>query len=158
MPKYLVVYYTRTGHTEQVAKAVAEQLGADLEPIREATNRQGAWNYWRAGFESLLGKLPEIKPLAKDPADYDVVILGSPVWSSRPSTPMRAFLAANRQKLKTIACFCTLGGMGANKTLARMAEAAGKSPVATFFATEPELKSGAWRAGAEKFAGEIGQG
>ena len=44
MPKGLVVYYSRTGHTEQVARALAGNPAADLEPIREARSRKGFSN------------------------------------------------------------------------------------------------------------------
>jgi flavodoxin len=155
MPKFLVVYYSRTGHTEQVAKALAEKLGADLEPIREKRSRLGFLEYWRSGRESFLGILPTIEPSQHDPAGYDLVILGSPVWASQPSTPMRAYLAAHKNKLNSIACFVTLGGSGAQKTLARMADAAGKPAIATFSATERELKTGAWMEGLEQFVGAI---
>lgn len=155
MPKILVVYYSRTGHTEQVAMALAEKLGADIEPIREKRSRLGFMEYWRSGRESLFGILPTIEPSQYDPADYDLVILGSPVWASQPSTPMRAFLAANRDKLKAVACFVTLGGSGAQKTLGRMADAAGLPAIASFSATERDLKTGAWKNGMERFAEAI---
>lgn len=155
MPKILVVYYSRTGHTEQVARALADKLGADLEPIREARNRKGIWEYFRSGREALTGRLPEIEPARHDPAAYDIVLLGSPVWASRPSTPMSAYLAAHKVGLKAVACFVTLGGSGAEKTLARMEQAAGKQALAKFSATERELKTGKWMEGLNRFAEEI---
>lgn len=155
MAKILIVYFTRTGHTEQVAKALAEKLGADIEKIRENRSRLGFVGYWRSGREALSGKLPVIEPVERDPAGYDLVLLGSPVWASHPSTPMSAFLAANKDKLKRIACFVTLGGSGADKTMARMADAAGRPALATFSATEGQLKSGAWKEGMEHFAEAI---
>lgn len=155
MAKILIVYFTRTGHTEQVAKALAEKLDADIEKIRENRSRLGFVGYWRSGREALSGKLPKIEAIERDPAEYDLVLLGSPVWASHPSTPMSAFLAANGDKLKRIACFVTLGGSGADKTMARMAEAAGKPALATFSATERQLKSGAWKEGMAHFADAI---
>lgn len=155
MPKCLVVYYTRTGHTEQVANVLADMLGADIERIRETANRRGFWGYWRAGYESMRGILPSVEVPSRNPADYDVVILGTPVWSQRPSTPVRAFIAAYRDRFKSIACFCTLGGMGAQKTLAMMAELAGKPATGTFAVTEPELAAGSWKEGIRHFADAI---
>lgn len=157
IPKVLVVYYSRTGHTEQVAKALAEKLGADLEPIREARSRKGFWQYLSSAREALTGKPASIEPVRHDPAAYDMVILGSPVWASHPSTPVSAYLAANRDKLKALACFVTLGGSGAEKTLARMEQAAGKQALAKFSTTERELKSGNWNGRLEQFTKEIGK-
>lgn len=155
MPKILVVYFSRTGHTAQVARALADRLGADLEPVREARSRKGFWQYFRSAREALAGKRAEIEPARHDPAAYDVVLLGSPVWASHPSTPVSAYLAANREKLKAVACFVTLGGSGAEKTMARMEEAAGKQALAKFSVTERELKSGKWREGLDRFADQI---
>ncbi len=155
MTRYLVVYYSRTGHTATLAKALAEQLGADLEPIREARSRSGWLEFWRSGRESWLGILPQVEPQQHDPARYDVVVLGSPVWASRPSTPVRAWLAANRDKLETIACFVTFNGSGAKRTLARMDEAAGRPAVATFAASAREVNRGRWKEAMERFADTI---
>lgn len=155
MPKCLVVYYSRTGHTEQVAKALAEKLGADLEPICEPRSRKGIWHYFRSAREALAGKRAKIEPARYDPAAYDIVLLGSPVWASHPSTPVSTYLAANRDKLNAFACFVTLGGSGAEKTMARMEEAAGKKALAKFSATERELKSGKWMEGLDRFADQI---
>jgi len=152
MAKILIVYYSRTGHTEQVAKALAEKLGANIEKIRDKRSRRGLLGYWRSGREAMRGIVPDIEPVEHDPAGYDLVLLGSPVWASNPSSPMRAFLAANKSKLKAIACFVTLGGSGAEKTLTRLADATGKPAVATFSATERQLKTGAWKDGMERFA------
>jgi flavodoxin len=152
MAKILIVYFSRTGHTEQVARALAEKLGADIEKIRENRSRRGFLGYWRSGREAMSGKLPKIEPIEHDPAEYDLVLLGSPVWASHPSSPMSAFLAANKDKLKQIACFVTMGGAGADKTMARMADAAGKPALASFAASERDVKSGAWKDGAERFA------
>jgi flavodoxin len=157
-PRYLVVYYSRTGHTETVARAVAEALGADLETIREKEDRAGLWNYLRAGYESLTGKLPDIEPAQYDPAGYDVVLLGTPVWTGRPSTPMRAFIAANREKLARVAFFVTLGGSGDERTFRRMAKATAREPVATFSVTEPQLKSGEWKARVAGFVKAVVRG
>lgn len=155
MPKILIVYFSRTGHTERVAKALAERLDADLERIREKRSRLGFIGYWRSGREAMSGKLPTIETAEHDPADYDLVILGSPVWASHPSTPMSAYVAANKAKLKSIACFVTLGGSGAEKTMARMAEAAGKPALATLSATERQLKTGDWTNEIERFTSAI---
>jgi flavodoxin len=155
MPKYLIVYYSRSGHTEEVARVLAAKLGADVEAIRDNRPRKGVWRYLRSVFESLSGRLPRVEPPQADLSAYDVVVLGCPVWASRPATPMRAFLAANAQSLKAVACFVTLGGAGARKTLARLAHAAGRPAVATLAVTESHLRSGKWQADGDRFVRKI---
>jgi len=150
MPKYLIVYYSRTGHTEKLAQALAGKLNGDIERVEDSSDRQGSWAYFRSVFESLSGALPQVARPKVDLAAYDVVILGCPVWVSRPATPMRAFLAANAASLKTIACFCTYGGSGADKMLAQLEQAAGKPALAKLSLTEAQL-SGNWQAAADTF-------
>jgi flavodoxin len=145
MTRILAVYFSRTGHTETVARALADALGADLEAIRENEDRRGFWKYLRSAYESLTGRLPDIAPVEHDPARYDLVLLGTPVWAQRPSTPMRAYIAANRDKLGRVAFFVTLGGAGAEATFRRLTDATGKEPAATFAVTEPQLASGEWK-------------
>ena len=48
----LVVYYSRTGNTERVAKDVAARLGADLERIVDKASRLGFTGYLRAVYDS----------------------------------------------------------------------------------------------------------
>ena len=67
----LVVYFSRSGHTRQVAKEIAQQCGADLEEIREPDAREGAWGYWRSGWQVLTRAEPPVLPMARDPAAYD---------------------------------------------------------------------------------------
>lgn len=152
MARYLIAYYSRTGHTRKVATALAGTLGADFEEIRENRERAGIWNYLRSGYDALTGRLPELQPGTHDPSQYDLVLLGTPVWAGRPSTPMQAYVAANRGKFRQAAFFVTLGGSGAERTFNRLATATAMQPVATLAITETQMKSGAWTADMEMFA------
>jgi flavodoxin len=49
----LVVYFSRSGHTQQMAREIAQKCGADLEEIRERGAREGAWGYWPSGWQVL---------------------------------------------------------------------------------------------------------
>ncbi len=40
-----------------------------------------------------------------DPADYDLVILASPIWAGTVSSPMRGYMTENREKLNRTAVF-----------------------------------------------------
>jgi len=56
------------------------------------------------------GETTSLEPTTHDPADYDIVVVGTPVWVYTMSTPVKAWLAQNEQKIKKIALFCTNGG------------------------------------------------
>ena len=53
MNHVLVVYFSRTGHTRVLAEGIARALGADLEEIRDRTDRTGLLGWLRSGAETV---------------------------------------------------------------------------------------------------------
>jgi len=145
MGKILVAYYSWTGHTQQIAEAIAAELGADVERICEARPRAGWIAYFRSAWEALQNKVVPIKVIERDPAQYDLIVLGTPVWAGRMSTPVRSYVAQERHKFARIALFCTEGGANGEKALAQIGQLCGKEPLASLVVTEGDLKSGAYR-------------
>jgi flavodoxin len=150
MPKILVAYFSSTGHTREIAEAVATACHADVEAIRELKPRAGFLGFMRAGYEATTKRTAAIHPTDTDPAEYDLVVLGTPVWSWNLSSPMRAYLARHGAALKAVAFFCTEGGSGGARVFRQMAQLYGQEPVATLIVTEPEIKNARY---ADKLAG-----
>ena len=141
--KTLVVYFSHTGHTQTIAEAIAANYGSDIEQIKERNDRIGFSKYLAAGRDAMLKRPGSIQPAHKDPAQYDLVILGTPIWAWNLSPPMRAYIAGHKSKLNQVAFFCTEGGAGGKRAFRQMADLIGKQPVATLEVTEPDLISGA---------------
>jgi flavorubredoxin len=58
-------------------------------------------------------KNPPLKPYTFDPAAYDLIIIGMPVWAGSPAPPVRTFLSETKISSKKIALFvCHAGGKG----------------------------------------------
>ncbi len=129
--KALVVFYSRTGTTRRIAEALAAALGCDCEAIVAAEGYTGLFGVTRALIEAMWKSPARIAAPKLDPAAYDLVILGTPVWAWSVAPPMRAYLAANKNNLPQVAFFCTLGGRGSDSAFAQMQAAAGKPPRAT---------------------------
>lgn len=106
----LIVYYTRTGTTRRLAEALATELQADIDEIRCERYRPGGLRYLRAGYDSVKGNLPPIAGPAKNPSEYDLVLIGAPVWTSYPALPIRSYLDRTPELPKRIAVFLTHGG------------------------------------------------
>ena len=53
--------------TRRVARALAAELGAELEEIRCPKYRPGFFGFWQAGYASWRSKIPEIVPPMHDP-------------------------------------------------------------------------------------------
>ena len=110
--KTLVVYFTSSGNSRQIAEAVKAQMpSADvirIETVRETTNDEYIANNYALGNE-LLQKIndnpesadnyPAIKPVEKDCADYDNIIFVTPLWHAQMAAPAQSYLFLNRSKL-----------------------------------------------------------
>ncbi|RME63335.1 MAG: flavodoxin [Alphaproteobacteria bacterium] len=155
MTRCLIAYYSWTGHTAEIADALAQALSADLEEIKDAKPRGGVFAYIGSAWQALVNTTPPIAPTKAHVADYDLVVLGSPVWVQNIAAPMRTYIAENKAGIKSVAAFCTEGGAGAGKAIAKIAALCGQPLRATLVITERELKSGTWREAVARFAGNL---
>ena len=150
--KTLVVYYSHSGTTRRIAEALANTLYADTEEIVATRDHAGLLGYMRSVIEARWRTAAAIGAVRKDPAAYDLVVIGTPVWAWSLSSPVRAWLAANRQRLPKVAFFCTLGGAGSDKAFAQMQEVAGKAPRACLAVTAADVAAGRYAASLAQFA------
>lgn len=138
--KTLLVFYSLTGNTRAVARELAASLGCDTEEILDEKRRASPLGALRSIFEVILRKAPAIKPPTLDPRDYDLIVLGGPVWASHMASPLRTYVNGHRDRFRSIAVFCTCGGAGQDKMLNELAALCGKEPVATLAVTDEEIK------------------
>lgn len=140
MQKVLVVYFSRTGYTKRIAEEIAARCRGDLEAIEDVRGRNGILGYLRSAREAYKKLSIEIRAAAKTPGDYDLVIVGTPVWAGNVSSPVRAYLNAHRNELRQIAFFCTQGGSGGDKVLGDMADLCGRKPLASLALSDGDIK------------------
>jgi len=106
--KSLVVFYSRTGNTKFVAEEIAAELGADLEEIVDLKSRGGKIGWISAGRDASGNRQTRIGETKRDPKDYDLVVVGTPVWAWSPSAAVRTYLAKHDFTEKNVALFFTL--------------------------------------------------
>jgi flavodoxin len=114
----LVVYYSRTGNAKFVAEKVASELKAETEEVVDLKNRRGWLGFLRAGYDATRSKETRIEKMQKLPKDYDLIVIGTPVWNSRLTPAIRTYLKDNDLSEKKVAIFSTNEGRGNEKTLA----------------------------------------
>lgn len=102
--KILVVYYSNSGTMEKVAEFVAKETGASIEAITIPGGKKG---FIRAGYEATFGKCAKINAVKSKIEDYDIVIIGTPIWAGKTSSPVNAFLAGFGGKIKNYAVIIT---------------------------------------------------
>ena len=139
MPDSLVVYYSRTGHTQSVAQQLAAVLGADLEEIIDTRSRLGVGGYLRSIMDAVSGQHTRLKPPRHNPASYRNVFIGGPVWNASLSAPVRTYLIENRNRLPNVAFFATFGGSGAKRAFKQMEQIVGQAPISRVAIREREI-------------------
>jgi len=140
--KTLIVYYSRTGLTKKIATLISTKLKADIDEIIDKKNRSGAVGYVRAGRDAMKEKLTSIT-YTHDPKDYDIILIGGPVWAWTVSPAVRTYLDTNVDalKIKQVAFFATQGSSGAEKKFEAMKNMLGMKPVATLIVNGKDFKS-----------------
>lgn len=106
MEKILVVYYSRTGSNQFLAKQFSKTLQCDIEEIEPKRNSL-TWLLLLGLMKRPIG----IKKLGKNPADYDKIILVSPIWTGQLISPLRGFLKKYKRNIKQL-YFATCCGVG----------------------------------------------
>lgn len=150
----LIAYYSMSGNTERLAGELRAALGpgADLEPIREPRPRRGALGALRGMLDSLFRRTPPIEPAAHDPAAYDLLVLGGPVWAGRIAGPVRSYVQRLGEKVPRVAFFCTLGGHGADSAFLELEGLCHRAPQTTLAVDARHLPPDAHREDLARFA------
>ncbi|MFW9985430.1 MAG: flavodoxin family protein [Candidatus Odinarchaeota archaeon] len=126
--KRLVIYYSRTGTTKRIGEKIAASLVADLDEILDQKSRKGVIGWLRAGRDSQTDKMTEIK-VQKNPNDYDMIIIGTPIWANNFTPAVRTYLTQFSLKGKKVAFFTTQGGDEPIDALAEMKEMVTESDI-----------------------------
>ena len=66
--------------------------------------------FW-GGYQATMKRKPKLNPIEIDSLDYDLIIIGTPVWAWTFSPPIRTFLSSYDLSGKNVAlCMCDGGG------------------------------------------------
>lgn len=111
--KILIAYYSWSNNTKQVAKKLAQALDADLLELAVKNNVFSTDMYETseiAKTQIKTGDFPALVTKIPDTSQYETVLVGSPVWSGAPATPIHSFLAQIVNFKGKVATFYTDAG------------------------------------------------
>ncbi len=128
MSKVLIVYYSKSGKTKKVAEKLAKRLDADMVEIIDNKNRNGIFGFIFSGRDAVKEKMADIKEIGVDLKKYDRIIVGTPVWASKLSTPALTFLRKYKNDISEYSLFYTQGGSGDNKIKTQLDNYMNKKP------------------------------
>lgn len=108
--KVLVVYYSLTGNTKDIAERIASKTQADLYEIKTADKIDTTpWFYLKVRSQLKNRKYPALIGDMPDFLKYDWVFVGFPVWWYTAATPGLSFLDKADFKGRKVVPFSTQG-------------------------------------------------
>jgi flavodoxin len=155
--KALVVYYSKSGTTKKIAERIAKKVNADIEALVDKKKRSGLIGWLVAGRDGMKKNATEIASVKYDPANYDIVIIGGPLWGFNSVAPAtRTYLAQNKDKIKKVAFFMTRGGSSpSDKALTDLKELYGRSVAETLDLRQGDIDSDESLKKLEHFASSV---
>ncbi|MGN0316061.1 MAG: flavodoxin, partial [Fusicatenibacter sp.] len=108
--KTLVVFYSATGNTKEVAGFIAAATGGDtfeLVPVEPYTSADLDWTNQNSRVSREHDNPDKrfvelVESTAPDWASYDTVFIGYPIWWGIAAWPVDSFIDANDFAVKTI--------------------------------------------------------
>lgn len=149
----LIVFYSRNGSTKKVGESLALLLEAKTDEIIDKKERKGFINWFICGKDAAKRAKTEIA-YKNDPGNFDLVVIGTPVWAGRMAPAIRTYIEDNKTKFQKVCFFCTQGGKNPAKTLTEMEEILQKPCLKESFQAR-EVKKDLFLEKLEEFASEI---
>lgn len=131
--KTLVVYYSASGNTKNVAEYIATATNGDLfelVPVQPYTDDDLNWRDSNSRVmrehDNPDDRAVELTSTTIDNWDsYDTVFIGYPIWWGIAAWPVDGFITANNFTDKTVIPFCTSSTSGLGESGKLLADAAG---------------------------------
>lgn len=145
--KTLVVYFSCTGNTKNIAQSIANGLNADIYEIQaEQPYSSADLNYNDKNSRSTKemndkNSRPAIAGTVADWADYSTVYIGFPIWWGEAPRILDTFVESYDFTDKTVIPFCTSSSSGIGSSAKNLANLA---------------KNGTWKDG-KRFSGNESQ-
>lgn len=106
----LIIYYSLSGHTKDIAERIQKQTGGDLYEIKTAEEiNHYPWFYLTLKKQLKEKKYPALSGTTPDFAKYNTIFVGAPVWWYTVATPMLSFLQQTDFSGKKVVPFSTQG-------------------------------------------------
>lgn len=131
--KTLIVYYSATGNTENVAKTIATTTNGDLFKLEPAEPYSDADLNWTDDNSRVVREhdnpderdVALVKSTVENWDEYDTVFIGYPIWWGIAAWPVNGFIEANDFTGKTGIPFATSSSSGLGESGELLAEMAG---------------------------------
>lgn len=122
--KTLVIYYSYTGKTMQLAQQLAEEKGTELCQVQDKRRRSMLGTFFQvpAAMQQKAGK---ILPIKADLTAFDDFIVMGPIWAGHPAPPVNSILDALPKGAKVALHLVSSSGESNKEKVLERAKAAG---------------------------------
>ena len=113
-----------SGNTKYVADYIASKLDVTIIEInpQKAYPNKGIRKFYWGGKSAVMGETPKLEEYTFDSSKYDYIIIGSPIWASNVTPPIKTFIKENKENIKNkkIAIYTCYSGGGAQKAIEKL--------------------------------------
>lgn len=138
--KTLIVYYSRSGKAEIIAKDLRDKLGCDIDKIEYADKKRVS--FVGALFEVFGKKTKNIKGAEHSPGNYDKIIFITPVWANAMSTPIRSYISEYKANIKSYSLIATCGSSGIEEIAKEAVNIIGAEPALSAQYLDKQIMAG----------------
>lgn len=105
----LILYYSQSNRTMKLCRNLQKNISCDMEKLRDPYG--SVFSAYTAGlFRAVKGKASSLRPISRDVAGSDRIVLAGPVWAGHPAPALLGFLQQYELTGKEIVCLLTHGG------------------------------------------------
>jgi hypothetical protein len=137
-----------------VAQVICSQLQADCEELIDTKKRTGILGYLRARRDVGTKALTTLQEPKYAPQDYDVVILGTPVWRNSVSTQIRTYISNYKEQFKYVAFF-SIQKSEKRDVLKELKDLCDQIPLASLTVHENDIKQNSFQEELTSFIGAV---
>ena len=118
MSNILITYFSASGVTKSKAERISKIVNGDLfeiEPKEKYTKEDLDWRNKQSRSSVEMqnrSSRPEIKEDNLDISNYDIILIGFPIWWGVAPTIVNTFIESKNFTGKNLIPFCTSGGSG----------------------------------------------
>ncbi len=117
--RVLLLFYSKTGKTRRVMGVMGEALSGRYNVESVEVRPKVEMGFFRSIKLAKRGETVEVEELKVNPEDYDLVVLGTPVWSGCPPPPintvMKTFSGLSGRRVAVVATCAFSAGVTVKK-------------------------------------------
>lgn len=119
--KKIFIYYSYSGNGDSIAE-LFKNSGYEIRKVirKKPLSKRFLIAMLKGGFEALSKKKAKLIDFDNDVSNYDEVVIGSPIWNGRISSPINTVLSSTNLKGKKLSFVLYAGGGEAPKAIKRI--------------------------------------